>query len=196
MFCSGASVWHWHSREDHVQRVRHSYSWWQSHHCGYRSRPLDIVLSGTLNMTCFPLCLMQLRAVSIEISGMMFLRSGVSVTFRPFHWNLWLVGADVGRIGVGICYDIQFPELAMLYAARGNQFMHITFQLALLQLTWLQWSDAGWMSKQHKVFPLSSVYVDQYCGWSGVHIKCYPGAFNMTTGPPHWELLQKARCSV
>lgn len=28
--------------------------------------------------------------------------------------------ADVGRIAVGICYDIRFPELAMLYAARGN----------------------------------------------------------------------------
>ena len=22
----------------------------------------------------------------------------------------------------------------------------------------------------------------------------YPGAFNMTTGPLHWELLQRARC--
>lgn len=27
---------------------------------------------------------------------------------------------DVGRIAVGICYDIRFPEMAMLYAARGN----------------------------------------------------------------------------
>jgi omega-amidase len=58
-----------------------------------------------------------------------------------------IVDTDVGRIGVGICYDIRFPELAMLYAARG------------------------------------------------AHIICYPGAFNMTTGPAHWELLQKARCS-
>jgi len=27
----------------------------------------------------------------------------------------------------------------------------------------------------------------------GCDIMCYPGAFNMTTGPLHWELLQRAR---
>ncbi|KAK1280636.1 hypothetical protein QJS04_geneDACA004946 [Acorus gramineus] len=26
---------------------------------------------------------------------------------------------DVGRIGIGICHDIRFPELALIYAARG-----------------------------------------------------------------------------
>lgn len=56
-----------------------------------------------------------------------------------------IVDTDVGRIGIGICYDIRFQELAMLYAARG------------------------------------------------AHLICYPGAFNMTTGPLHWELLQRAR---
>lgn len=50
-----------------------------------------------------------------------------------------------GKIGVGICYDIRFPELAMI-AARKNCIAMI-----------------------------------------------YPGAFNMTTGPLHWELLQRAR---
>ncbi|XP_067676931.1 omega-amidase NIT2-like [Haliotis asinina] len=49
------------------------------------------------------------------------------------------------RIGVGICYDIRFPEMAMLYAQRGCKLL------------------------------------------------LYPGAFNMTTGPAHWELLQRGR---
>lgn len=50
-----------------------------------------------------------------------------------------------GKIGVGICYDIRFPEYAM----------------ALRQ--------------------------------QGCFLIVYPGAFNMTTGPAHWELLQRAR---
>lgn len=58
-----------------------------------------------------------------------------------------VVDTEVGRIGIGICYDIRFQELAMLYASRG------------------------------------------------VHLICYPGAFNMTTGPLHWELLQRARAA-
>ena len=49
------------------------------------------------------------------------------------------------KIGVGICYDIRFAELAQLYAKEG-------------------------------------------CG-----LLLYPGAFNMTTGPVHWELLQRGR---
>ncbi|KAJ3114831.1 Carbon-nitrogen hydrolase [Phlyctochytrium bullatum] len=50
-----------------------------------------------------------------------------------------------GSVGVGICYDIRFPELAMIAARKGCVAM------------------------------------------------IYPGAFNMTTGPLHWELLQRAR---
>ncbi|GKV00083.1 hypothetical protein SLEP1_g12834 [Rubroshorea leprosula] len=59
--------------------------------------------------------------------------------------SLTIVDTDVGRIGIGICYDIQFQELAMIYAARG------------------------------------------------AHLLCFPGAFNLTTGPLHWELMQRAR---
>ena len=51
-----------------------------------------------------------------------------------------------GNLGLGICYDIRFPEYAMLLSQNYN-----------------------------------------------VKVLIYPGAFNMTTGPAHWELLQRAR---
>ncbi|KAF6120636.1 nitrilase family member 2 [Phyllostomus discolor] len=49
------------------------------------------------------------------------------------------------RVGLGICYDLRFSELAQIYAERGCQLL------------------------------------------------VYPGAFNLTTGPAHWELLQRGR---
>ncbi|EIW85293.1 carbon-nitrogen hydrolase [Coniophora puteana RWD-64-598 SS2] len=52
---------------------------------------------------------------------------------------------DFARVGLGICYDVRFPELSMISARKG------------------------------------------------CHILIYPGAFNMTTGPLHWSLLQRAR---
>ena len=55
-------------------------------------------------------------------------------------------GESFGNIGVGICYDIRFPEYALL------------------------------LTKKYKC-----------------NLIVYPGAFNMTTGPAHWELLQRAR---
>ncbi|XP_019404413.1 PREDICTED: omega-amidase NIT2 isoform X2 [Crocodylus porosus] len=49
------------------------------------------------------------------------------------------------KVGLGICYDIRFAELAQIYCQRGCQLL------------------------------------------------VYPGAFNLTTGPAHWELLQRGR---
>ncbi|NWI13184.1 NIT2 amidase, partial [Crypturellus soui] len=49
------------------------------------------------------------------------------------------------RVGLGICYDMRFAELAQIYGQKGCQLL------------------------------------------------VYPGAFNLTTGPVHWELLQRAR---
>ncbi|GLJ11613.1 hypothetical protein SUGI_0172800 [Cryptomeria japonica] len=84
----------------------------------------------------------KIHLFDIDIPGKISFKE--SKTLTPGNTPT-VVETDVGRIGIGICYDIRFQELATLYAARG------------------------------------------------VHLICYPGAFNMTTGPLHWELLQRAR---
>nr|ACO14592.1 Nitrilase homolog 2 [Caligus clemensi] len=59
--------------------------------------------------------------------------------------DLTIVSTPWCKIGVGICYDIRFPELALLTASKDCRLL------------------------------------------------LYPGAFNMTTGPDHWELLARGR---
>ena len=56
-----------------------------------------------------------------------------------------VVDTSFGRVGVSVCYDLRFPELARLMALRGAKMFIV------------------------------------------------PGAFNMTTGPAHWEMLFRAR---
>lgn len=56
-----------------------------------------------------------------------------------------IADTEFGKIGIGICYDIRFPELARIMVENGALILF------------------------------------------------YPGAFNMTTGPAHWELLFKSR---
>jgi omega-amidase len=59
--------------------------------------------------------------------------------------SITVVETKFGNIGIGICYDLRFNELAQLYQKLGCKMI------------------------------------------------CYPGAFNMTTGPVHWELLIRSR---
>ncbi|XP_053698160.1 omega-amidase NIT2 [Sabethes cyaneus] len=61
--------------------------------------------------------------------------------------QLAVVSVDGAKIGIGICYDIRFDELARLYRKQGCDMLF------------------------------------------------YPGAFNMKTGPLHWELLARARAT-
>ncbi|XP_062537062.1 omega-amidase NIT2-like [Armigeres subalbatus] len=61
--------------------------------------------------------------------------------------ELAIVPIDGVKIGIGICYDIRFDELARLYRNQGCDML------------------------------------------------IYPGAFNMKTGPLHWELLARARAN-
>lgn len=84
----------------------------------------------------------KLHLFDIDIPGKITFKESDTLTSGS---GLTVIDTDIGRIGLGICYDIRFPELAALYASRGTQIM------------------------------------------------IYPGAFNMTTGPLHWELLQRAR---
>ncbi|PKU38394.1 omega-amidase nit2 [Limosa lapponica baueri] len=58
--------------------------------------------------------------------------------------SIYLIGAYC-KVGLGICYDMRFAEMAQVYGQKGCQLL------------------------------------------------IYPGAFNMTTGPAHWELLQRGR---
>jgi omega-amidase len=69
-----------------------------------------------------------------------------SDTLSPGNVMTSFSAGDFGPVGVGICYDIRFPEYAML------------------------------LTQKYKC-----------------NLLIYPGAFNMTTGPAHWELLQRAR---
>ncbi|KAG0309924.1 hypothetical protein BGZ98_000012 [Dissophora globulifera] len=84
----------------------------------------------------------KVHLFNIDVPGK--IRFQESETLSPGN-KLTQVDTDFGKIGVGICYDIRFPEPAMI-AAREGCFAMI-----------------------------------------------YPGAFNTTTGPLHWELLQRAR---
>ncbi|KAI8466365.1 MAG: carbon-nitrogen hydrolase [Monoraphidium minutum] len=84
----------------------------------------------------------KVHLFDIDIPGKMTFKE--SLTLSPGDGPT-VVDTPAGRLGVGICYDIRFPELAMVYAQRGAQLI------------------------------------------------VYPGAFNMVTGPVHWELLAKAR---
>jgi omega-amidase len=78
--------------------------------------------------------------------------------------SLSLIGTlEFARIGLGICYDIRFPEMAAIAARKGQDSCQV---LHGLNLTF--------------VYP-------------GCHAIIYPAAFNLTTGPLHWELLQRAR---
>jgi len=84
----------------------------------------------------------KMHLFNIDIPGK--IRFQESETLSPGK-DFTMVDTPYCKIGVGICYDIRFAELAQVYARNDCKLL------------------------------------------------IYPGAFNMTTGPAHWELLQRAR---
>ncbi|KDD75938.1 carbon-nitrogen hydrolase [Helicosporidium sp. ATCC 50920] len=56
----------------------------------------------------------------IDIPGQMTFRESETLSAGE---GLTVVDTPFGRLGIGICYDIRFPEMAALYAARGCQLL-------------------------------------------------------------------------
>ncbi|WAR21149.1 NIT2-like protein [Mya arenaria] len=84
----------------------------------------------------------KMHLFDIDVPGK--IRFQESETLSPGD-DFTMVDTPMCKLGIGICYDIRFAEMAQIYAKNGCKLL------------------------------------------------IYPGAFNMTTGPVHWELLQRAR---
>ncbi|RSH92664.1 hypothetical protein EHS25_008109 [Saitozyma podzolica] len=84
----------------------------------------------------------KVHLFDIDIPGRQTFKESDSLTGGS---TLTTFEAPFGKIGLGICYDVRFPEMAMVAARQGCAAM------------------------------------------------IYPSAFNTTTGPMHWTLLQRAR---
>lgn len=86
----------------------------------------------------------KVHLFDIDVPGK--IRFMESETLSPGNSLTTFDAPELGiRVGLGICYDIRFPELSILTAARQCQLL------------------------------------------------VFPGAFNTTTGPAHWELLIRSR---
>lgn len=84
----------------------------------------------------------KVHLFDIDVKG--GIRFMESETLTPGN-SMTILDTEYCKIGVGICYDVRFPEL----------FRKMTLE--------------------------------------GIKLAVLPGAFNMTTGPAHWELTMRAR---
>uniref|UniRef100_A0ACD5ZUA1 Uncharacterized protein n=2 Tax=Avena sativa TaxID=4498 RepID=A0ACD5ZUA1_AVESA len=77
----------------------------------------------------------KLHLFGIDIPGDITFRE--SDTFTAGQ-ELTVVDTDMGRIGIGICHDIRFPELAMLYRSRGAHLICYpsAFNMSTGKLLW------------------------------------------------------------
>lgn len=84
----------------------------------------------------------KMHLFDIDVKGKIYFKESDVLTAGD---EFTLAETEFGKIGIGICYDIRFPELARIMTEMGALILF------------------------------------------------YPGAFNLTTGPAHWELLFKSR---
>lgn len=84
----------------------------------------------------------KVHLFDIDVPGKITFKE--SDTLSPGN-EITVVDTKFGKIGIGICYDVRFPEIFQIMEAKGARFAVV------------------------------------------------PGAFNLTTGPAHWELLMRSR---
>lgn len=84
----------------------------------------------------------KMHLFDIDVKGKITFRESDVLTAGD---DFTIADTEFGKIGIGICYDVRFPELARIMVEKGALILF------------------------------------------------YPGAFNMTTGPAHWELLFRSR---
>ena len=84
----------------------------------------------------------KMHLFDIDVKGKIYFKE--SDTLTPGN-QFSVAQTAFGKIGIGRCYDVRFPQLAQINVSKGAKILF------------------------------------------------YPGAFNMTTGPAHWELLFRAR---
>lgn len=84
----------------------------------------------------------KMHLFDVDVEGGIYFKE--SDTLTPGN-EFSVAQTEFGKIGMGICYDIRFPQLAQINVKKGARILF------------------------------------------------YPGAFNMTTGPAHWELLFRSR---
>lgn len=84
----------------------------------------------------------KMHLFDIDVKDKIYFKESDTLTAGD---DVTVIDTDFGKIGIGICYDIRFPELARLMVEKGAEILF------------------------------------------------YPGAFNLTTGPAHWEILFRTR---
>ena len=63
---------------------------------------------------------LQVHLFDIDIPGKITFKESETLSPGPAGT---VVDTNAGRLGVAICYDLRFPELAMMYARRGAQLI-------------------------------------------------------------------------
>jgi omega-amidase len=62
----------------------------------------------------------QVHLFDIDIPGGVTFKESDTLTAGE---AITVVDTEAGRLGIAICYDIRFPELAQIYAQRGAQLI-------------------------------------------------------------------------